>query len=165
LRTGIAHSEKRTVHISDEIDYIKAYMEIEKLRFPSKFQFRLTVEDELMEEDYEIPPQLIQPFLENAVKHAFTQANSENGIIELNIQLSDDKEYLIASILDNGIGLNLAKKSDSHNSMGISNVQKQLEILNLSSSIKSTVQLYDRSETGKESTGTIVTLRIATRIS
>ena len=159
LRKGIEHSETLTIPISEEIEYLRSYVEIEQLRFPDLFKFELEADQELLDTDQMIPPQLIQPLVENAIKHAFVEKKNEPGLISVKFELESEK-VLKVTVEDNGIGFNNKVKDLKHNSKGISIVQNQLAILNQGSDLASTIEIIDKAEEGSQ--GTRVVLRIAT---
>lgn len=82
LRKVLSTSEKKLVPLSDEIEQIQLYLKLEQLRFP--FSYSVSVGENIDPELIEIPGMLIQPFVENAVKHGI----APRGTGEINIQLS-----------------------------------------------------------------------------
>jgi LytS/YehU family sensor histidine kinase len=139
-------------------------MKIEILRFPNRFNFNLSVDEELLSEEYTIPPHLIQPVLENAIKHAFKGITDRAEHIDLSIKLSEDKHFIITTVEDNGLGIDHIKSEQVHNSKGLSIVQNQLEILNKSSEFVSSIEIFDKKKIDSKAFGTKVILKIATDI-
>jgi len=78
---------------------------MEQLRF--RFQYAITVDDELDRYNIEIPAMLLQPFIENSVKHVIS-SKKENGII--NLAFNKSKQDLILSVTDNGGGFDISKQ-------------------------------------------------------
>jgi two-component system, LytTR family, sensor kinase len=76
---------------------------LEKMRFAEDFDYKITIDKKLDEDYHQLPPMLIQPFVENAVKHGLLHKAGEKKV-EVNFQLSDNEQYIIATINDNGIG-------------------------------------------------------------
>jgi sensor histidine kinase YesM len=97
FKYSINRKDKKMSTIKDEIEMVKSYLEIEKIRFGERLQFDIEVDKEV--ENYEIPLFLIQPLVENAVKHGISQ-NEGNGKIVLKID--KNAKELIISVSDNG---------------------------------------------------------------
>ncbi|MBY0118512.1 sensor histidine kinase [Paenibacillus sp. FSL H8-0317] len=102
LRAG-----KRIIRLDEELEHIRHYLEIQKLRFPSRFDFELDVEPNLGH--YVIPPLTIQPFVENAIIHGF-QRRTQAFVIRIVARLDEkssgqvDGTVLQLMIVDNGVG-------------------------------------------------------------
>ncbi|WP_336761099.1 sensor histidine kinase [Paenibacillus sp. USHLN196] len=102
LRAG-----KRVIRLDEELEHIRHYLEIQKLRFPSRLDFELDIEPDLGQ--YVIPPLTIQPFVENAIIHGFqrrTQAFVIRIVAGHGKKLSGqvDENVLQLMIVDNGVG-------------------------------------------------------------
>lgn len=119
LRKVLATSEKKLVTLSDEIEQLQLYLKLEQLRFP--FSYSLTVNENIQPDTIEIPGMLIQPFVENAVKHGI----APRGTGEIIIRLSLQNQLLIIDITDDGPGLD----TDANGGFGIRAVTNEFEIL------------------------------------
>lgn len=119
LRKVLATSEKKLVPLSDEIEQLQLYLNLEQLRFP--FSYSLTVDENIEPDTIEIPGMLIQPFVENAVKHGI----APRGTGEIIIRLSLQNQLLIIDITDDGPGL----KTEANGGFGIRAVTNEFEIL------------------------------------
>lgn len=119
LRKVLATSEKKLVTLSDEIEQIQLYLKLEQLRFP--FSYSLTVDENIQPDTIEIPGMLIQPFVENAVKHGI----APRGTGEITIRLSLQNQLLIIDITDDGPGLD----TEANGGFGIRAVTNEFEIL------------------------------------
>lgn len=119
LRKVLATSEKQLVPLSDEIEQLQLYLKLEQLRFP--FSYSLTVDENIQPDTIEIPGMLIQPFIENAVKHGI----APRGAGEITIRLSLQNQLLIIDITDDGPGL----KTEENGGFGIRAVTNEFEIL------------------------------------
>ncbi|MDO5978974.1 sensor histidine kinase [Flavivirga spongiicola] len=97
FKYSINRKGKKVSTIKDEIDMVKTYLEIEKIRFGDRLEFIIEVNNEL--EGHKIPLFLIQPLVENAVKHGISQ-NEGKGEIALKIKKEDNKINI--SVSDNG---------------------------------------------------------------
>jgi Histidine kinase/Y_Y_Y domain len=69
IRQTLDISAKKEISISEEIVYLSTYLELEKTRFEDKFKYEFRVTDSVEENDYHIPPMMLQPFVENSIRH------------------------------------------------------------------------------------------------
>lgn len=160
-RNILETSEKEYISLEDEIKTLELYLEIEKARFnENDFFFNIETQISTQKELIKVPAMLLQPFIENAVKHGLLH---KKGMKKISIQFNQHKEYLTISIKDNGIGrkksqeLNLLKRGN-HISFATEALMKRIEILNLNQNKKISIQ-YTDIEDSLES-GTIVTIQI-----
>ena len=70
--------EKQTISIEDEIKTLELYIELESLRFP--FNYNLEVDSSLDKQNIEIPPMIIQPYVENAIKHGISSKLTDRHV-------------------------------------------------------------------------------------
>ncbi|MFD3157492.1 LytS/YhcK type 5TM receptor domain-containing protein [Haloimpatiens sp. FM7330] len=127
LRYNLENMEN-LVDINKEIEQVKAYVAIEKARFGDKLNFEYNIEDHI---NVEVPPLIIQPIIENAIKHGILEGSGK-GTVKLEIRKLDDKKINII-IEDDGIGISteIIKKiymeKVEKNKIGLSNVHKRLK--------------------------------------
>lgn len=130
IRATLNHSRSNKITLQDEVDSLSLYMELEKMRFKEKFDFSVTLDEDIDPHDIEVPPLLIQPYLENAIIHGMAQTRSKGKI---NLYYIQKGKYLYATVTDNGIGIEqskkLKKKDSLHKSVGMTITQKRLEML------------------------------------
>lgn len=130
IRTTLSHSRANKITLQDEVDAISLYMDLEKMRFKEKFDFELTMDEDVDTQDIDVPPLLIQPYLENAIIHGMAQTRSQGKI---NLYYIQKGKYLYATVTDNGIGIEqskkMKKKDSLHKSVGMTITQKRLEML------------------------------------
>ncbi|KAF2336703.1 sensor histidine kinase [Flavobacterium nitrogenifigens] len=117
MRFTTYESQKEKIKLSDEVDYIKAYIELEQLRHQDNVRIDFNVEIENQFE--EIPPYILSPLVENALKHGEV---SDSEPIEIQLKVSSEK--LIFKV-KNKIG---TQKKDSLGGIGLDNLQKRLQI-------------------------------------
>lgn len=129
LRINIGSIDsKLPIPFEKEMEHVKKYLSIEKLRFPEEF----TVSYVTPVTDFLLPALTIQPLVENAVRHGVTQ-NDENGIILITTREMD--RYYVVTITDNGPGFDVEKKKEEtegdeeHPHIGIKNVKERLHRL------------------------------------
>lgn len=102
LRLILENSMINYVQLEKEIESLRKYMDLQLLRFPSKFDYSITFENLEEDELLFIPPMLIQPFVENSIEHGFLGIDYK-GTVTINLTLQD--RHILCTITDNGIGL------------------------------------------------------------
>lgn len=133
MRRVMENSKDDFVLFSKEVELLQIYLELEKSRFPDKFDFELKMDDALYaEEQLYIPGMLIQPHLENAIWHGL-RYSEDKGFLKLHF--SKKGNTINITIEDNGIGISKSKKIKSSNQQkqsgrGISNTLERIKILN-----------------------------------
>ncbi|HKR07448.1 MAG TPA: histidine kinase [Bacteroidia bacterium] len=161
IRMILDQSRNPFISLEDEIKMLKLYIELEELRFENKFTCSVGFNNELNLQAILIPGMLIQPFVENAVKHGI-QHKKGHARIEIFFKSVDSK--LICTITDNGIGRKEAEKlklsNGDHKSTGTSIVNERIEALNILSgnTLKSTT--IDLTDESGSPVGTRVTIEI-----
>ena len=154
MRAVLENSEEDFIPLEKEIELIKLYTQLEHFRFQDKFEYTIDIDEELQVSDYEIPPMLLQPYIENAVWHGL-RYKSEKGYLKINIE-EDKPQNLKITITDNGIGREESKAlktnhQKKHNSKGLGNIQKRVDILNTMYKNKISVQVENNPvETGTQ---------------
>jgi two-component sensor histidine kinase len=151
LRGVLNNSEKSRISLSDELQAVELYCQLEQLRF--EFKFEISIDPELNADLIEIPGMIIQPLAENAVVHGLS-GKGELG--KLNIQVKRQNGNLCICVSDNGVGLT-AEKVDclSQKGFGLKLVEERINILNLDGK-EAKLTVENRSNT----TGTVATLII-----
>lgn len=124
MRQTLNNSNKETIGIEEEVIYLKQYIQFEQERFNSKLIFLIQADDEAYE--YEIPPMLIQPLIENSLKHAGLHT-IKNPEIRLTINLSED--HLAITISDNGSGIKKDISALLQDSHALSMIRSRIELL------------------------------------
>jgi two-component sensor histidine kinase len=116
IRHILENSEFQTISIDQEIKTLRLYIELEQERFAHTFQYELAVDPSLTEDSYQIPPLLLQPFVENAILHGLRHLKNKDGMLRINLQqiVLNQKESLFCQIEDNGIGREASAKLNEH---------------------------------------------------
>ena len=129
LRTNLSNSRRAFVSLEDELKALRHYLALEtSLR--GNFVYHIDVEPEIDEEFTQIPPMLIQPLVENALKHGINQ--QEKGEIKVLIRRASD-EQIICEVKDNGPGFEQPAEGDSEKEFGgfaLNILKERLELLN-----------------------------------
>ncbi len=154
-------SEKERVPLNQEIKAITLYLEIEKARFDVDFNFTLTLHESVDGELISIPSMIIQPFIENSIKHGLLHKKEAKL---LTINFTRNSECLFVTIDDNGIGreksTELNKNRMDHQSFASKANETRLDLLNKGKAKKVSVTYIDKKDAELNSLGTTVTLEI-----
>lgn len=155
-------SEKDKVTLSEEIASILLYLEIERVRFNDDFEFKIEIQNHIDQEMIKIPSMILQPYIENAIKHGLLH---KTGLKKLQIEFKQEEKYLVITIDDNGIGrkrsLELNKiKRDKHQSFSSDANETRLNLLNRGNHRKVLVEYADKYDNHKNPEGTLVTISI-----
>ena len=120
------------ISIKDEIEMLTTYIELELMKYPEDLiQYKIQLENQNIL-NKTIPPLIIQPFVENAIKHGLLPSN-KNGLIQ--IIFSDGDDQITCKIIDNGIGrkASMKRKQESiqaNKSRGLELIKNRVEVLN-----------------------------------
>ncbi|MCK5100501.1 MAG: histidine kinase, partial [Desulfobacteraceae bacterium] len=120
LRTSLQHSRNELNSLKHEVETIRSYLDINKIRMGKRLNFKIEIPNHL--HNISFPPMLIQPLIENAIKHGI-EPKVTGGTIS--IKISEKKEILRIEIADTGVGID----SDLSYGIGIENVKKRLKAL------------------------------------
>ena len=102
LRNILDSTKHNTVNLSKDMDTLKLYIELEKLRHENKFKAEIRIAEDLLQEDYKVPPLIIQPFVENAILHGIRHRADDLGKLMISVSLENNHiKYIIE---DNGVG-------------------------------------------------------------
>jgi LytS/YehU family sensor histidine kinase len=131
MRQMLNNSRKSYLSLEEEIAFLTRYIELEKIRFSNVFTYHFTLEAELKDYTIYIPPMIIQPIVENAIKHGLAP---KNGAGRLEVKLSLKNDMLYCSVDDDGIGWERANNIKSsrlikHESTALSVIRERLQII------------------------------------
>ncbi|MDD4149531.1 MAG: tetratricopeptide repeat protein [Bacteroidales bacterium] len=125
-RIVLQSSAQETILLSEEIELLKNYIALEHLRMNKSFIFEIDDTDAMDIDDAEIPPMMIQPFVENAIKHGLGKV--DNACLQLKVLLHEDEAEFW--IIDNGPGMQKSKNnSKDHKSMALDIIEQRIFIL------------------------------------
>lgn len=125
IRKTLHYSEKTFMPVKEEVEYLSLYLDMEKLRLKDQFNYTISI-SEKVNDNWVIPSLLIQPFVENAIKHGVSGLKDRKGHIEVSFDHIDAS--LCITIEDNGVGIdNKYKSADTSNSFGVKLSQKRIE--------------------------------------
>ena len=129
FRYVLGSFEKETVTLSEELDFIRDYLEIEKVRFGTKLTVRIEADPAM--DDFRLPGLIVQPLVENAIKHGIADSLTATELI---IETKVEMEMLIVTVSDNGVGMDPVHLADprtlaKNGGIGIENIRKRLQAL------------------------------------
>ncbi|TMU54344.1 tetratricopeptide repeat-containing sensor histidine kinase [Flagellimonas algicola] len=160
MRSVLENSEEDFIPLPKELELLELYVRLEHSRFSDKFDFSIEVDDNIDVEAFEIPPMLLQPYIENAIWHGL-RYKEEKGFLKINVsEVTKDKLKIV--IEDDGIGRKRSAALKTENqkkqkSKGMGNIKKRIQILNDMYKNKVEVSIADLKE---DQTGTRVTLNL-----
>jgi len=160
-RNILEMTEKEFISIAEEISTMSLYLDIEKARFDADFEYEINTE-RLLDLDYKIPSMLLQPYIENAVKHGLLH---KSGLKKITVSFAKMDTKIRIEIDDNGIGrqksaaLN-AIKNKNHNSFATEAMQNRIDLLNKNKTNKITINFIDKLNQSQQSLGTTVVIEI-----
>jgi len=162
IRMVLNNSMQELISLEDELEMLRLYLELEQLRFKNAFDYNITCITEIDADNIFIPPLIVQPFAENAIWHGLMHKD-EKG--QLNIEVSQEDNYLFFKITDDGIGRKqsgaLASKSATkHKSMGLRITADRIAMLQSSNGIESPVTINDLVNTDGSTAGTEVIIKM-----
>lgn len=158
IRGCLNASIEREVTLSQDISFIRNYLDLEKMRFSPEFDYQINIGSGLEVDKIMLEPMLVLPFVENAVIHGLSRAD-RNGEIQIDYSLSG--LWLSVTIKDNGPGLKAAvpkRINPNHKSVGITITKRRLDLINRENVGK--VRIVEMIENGKVK-GTVVELKIS----
>jgi len=163
IRKILDNSSKARITLQEEIDLLQLYLDIEKARFGDHFHANIETDPELDLENIYIPPMLIQPFTENAIKHGLLHLAYEKRLA-ISIYKSADDQYVEIVIDDNGIGRqkssDINKKRIGHNSFANTANERRIDLINQMHDKKTGMKIIDKKNPDGTAAGTNVIISL-----
>jgi ligand-binding sensor domain-containing protein len=161
IRLTLDISSQPKISLAEEINYISTYLELEKSKYEDKFAYEVEVREGVDENSNYIPAMILQPYVENSIRHGIYYRKDNNGKID--ITFSKEGMHLVCVIADNGVGRKVSKKfkeefGGAYQSKGMSLTYKRIELLNGNYDLPILADIDDVQDNG-EIKGTRVTLR------
>ena len=161
IRQTLDNSEKGTISITNEIKYLKRYLELEMMRFGHSFSYNIEIVPDIDCDLVNIPTMILQPYIENSIRHGIRYKENGGGHIDIKFQKSG--EGFICIIQDNGIGRKKSSeyKSQMHveyQSKGMSLTAERINILNRQLIDPITIEITDLTDAQDQALGTRITI-------
>lgn len=160
LRQLLESNVRENIRLSDEIDVLKKYLEIEQLRFNKVFDFKIEVDGNVDPDGIDIPHYLVQPFVENAIWHGLLPKEGNKELV-IRFEMVSDKS-LSCTIEDNGVGRQTKSSfvNTEKRSLAINFIRQRLEMMSKISGHNYTLTLTDKIDPEGKSEGTKVVVLI-----
>ncbi len=163
IRLILDHSREKKITLSNELEVVDLYVQLERIRFDNKFAYKLDIAESIETDNIEVPPLIIQPFIENAILHGLLPLGS-GGVLQ--IEVSKVEQHLLLSISDNGIGREKAREQRlpvkaKHKSHGLEITSKRIELFNSEHQFEGKVVIVDLKNDAGQPAGTRVEIALA----
>ncbi|MFT4661469.1 MAG: tetratricopeptide (TPR) repeat protein [Patiriisocius sp.] len=157
LRITLENSRDKTVSLNQELIAVENYLKLQNIGENKSYEYNVVVDDAVDRSIFNIPPMLIQPFIENAVEHGF---KNDQETREIDVHLAYLNEKLICTITDNGSGIDSQKETRKEDKKSLSTTitSERLVILSKDFKMEGSIAIEDRKKVDKR--GTVVTLII-----
>lgn len=159
IRQTLDISAKQEISLADEVSYLSTYLELERVRLENKFSYEVAVDPAARQDELFIPPMILQPFVENCIRHGIRLRNDSQGKITVTFKLAG--AYLETAIEDNGVGRRVAAMHKGRNvieyqSKGISLTTDRIELINKSAPRAIYIDIHDLEEQGATGTRVVI---------
>jgi ligand-binding sensor domain-containing protein/two-component sensor histidine kinase len=164
LRQTLENASKEFISLAEELQYIKYYLNLEQMRFDKNFQTEIQLQDNIDPQIILIPPMVIQPFVENAIRHGLM--HKQDGEKQLRIEFYIDGDILKCVIEDNGVGRKKSMEIESwrqheHKPQSTKITQDRIDLLNKTAgSTQCQVKIIDLYDKVGMATGTRVEISL-----
>ena len=163
IRTILDSSLNQLIPLTIDMEALQLYIDLQQLRFNNKFTYQTDVDPLLRTGDYKVPSLIIQPYVENAIEHGI--AHSEKTHSKIMVTASLQKEFIVYTIEDNGVGRSQAaaynqQNKRHHTSVGLTITEDRIRIFNGASVNDDHVKIEDLYNGKGEPQGTRVTVKI-----
>ena len=124
MRQILENSAVEFVSLEAEIEFLRNYLDMQQLRFDKSFTYSIEIDDSIEPEQFEIPPMIAQPFIENAIEHGV------RGMVggEIMIQFAFENNTLTLTVADNGKGFQTSTQNVNHKSFALDITRERLNI-------------------------------------
>lgn len=162
MRAILQQSKDKFISLTDELETTLLYVKLENLRFEEGFTFNYFLDENIKPAEILIPPMLLQPYIENAIKHGL-MGKTDNRILDLSIKPKSVDEIII-TIDDNGIGREQAslqrKNTLKHQSMGMSINDERVQLLGITNDLHIEIEIIDKKLPDGHAGGTTVVITL-----
>lgn len=161
MRNILEHTRSATISVSDEVETLDLYLQLERVRHDNKFDYEINIGDDVKSEDFQIPPMITQPFVENAILHGLRHKQGQG---KLTISYSTQNGLMICRIEDNGIGreksteINEARHSKAPG-RGMEVTRDRLEMMKSNTGLATGITFEDLKDDAGNPAGTAVEVR------
>jgi ligand-binding sensor domain-containing protein len=162
IRIILENSQSSVIRLSEEVSALEIYLELEKMRFKEKFEYEIKIAEGINPQNIYIPSMLMQPYIENAIKHGILH---KQGMGRISVSIGRNDGMFSCIIEDDGVGRMKAKaikesNTERHVSLGSQISEHRVEAFNISYNSNIMVTVDDLVNEKQEGTGTRVTINI-----
>ncbi len=163
LRYMLENSRENLIKLDTELETLKIYLDLERERRENSFDYSIDVDKDINTETVNVPPLIIQPFVENSLKHGLKQ-KKKGGFIKIDIRW-ESSSLLFIEISDNGIGIEKSTRLNSlkafkHKPLGMELTSERLAIMKKSVGEEASFTISEIVDGSNEVRGTRVILMI-----
>jgi LytS/YehU family sensor histidine kinase len=161
IRKTLDLSGESSISLDKEIAYLANYIQLEKMRFQDKFDYSITADEDIDTQVAQVPPMLIQPIVENAIRHGLRYKEDNTGMLIISFKM--DNNELVCTIDDNGIGMTRSRElkkgvSVEYQSKGRTLTQDRINALNMINEKKIRMHTEEKHAADGTVNGTMVTI-------
>jgi ligand-binding sensor domain-containing protein len=163
IRVTLHNSSRPFISLADEVDYLSTYLSLEKMRFKEKMDYVIELDPAIDRDVWMLPPMLIQPYVENSIRHGIRHKTEGKGLVRIAMQ--QQEERLVVIIEDNGIGRRKARmfKTNEHieyQSKGMSLTADRIRMMDALYKDTISVEVEDIEDRDGLSSGTRVVIKL-----
>ncbi len=166
LRLSLTNNRKKVIALGEELRTTGLYLEIEKLRFDNEFAFSINISPGINVDTIMVPPKILQPLAENAVKHGLLPSRKTEKKLEINV--TEKEGGVCVEVLDNGMGFKKSFNSEEEarpdgTHLGLKLIQERLSIYNQQSKLLILFSIGAQHDEQKQIIGTRAEIWIASQ--
>ncbi len=159
IRKTLDNSRRPNIPLIDEVDFLYLYLELERMRVYDKFDYHITLEPGIKDMNLEIPSMILQPFIENAVRHSKIGSLPVQGLLKIDFLIRSGN--LVCKIDDNGVGVNQSLKERPRelrkgNAHAMDIINDRVRTINEVQNLNIGYTVNDKSDLGSGESGTMV---------
>lgn len=145
MRQTLENSNQLDISLEDDLKVLDLYLQVERMRLRNKFTYNISIDETIDAENTLIPPFILQPFIENSIWHGISKKETDGHI---KIQIKKDKNMLVCTVDDNGVGRPLQAKNNVNQtkSLGISITQSRIDIINKKKNTHGSLKMIDKDQ-------------------
>ena len=162
IRLTLEMSSRSRISLEEEVKYISTYLELEKTRFENKFTYQVELGPGIDPLGYQLPPMILQPYIENSIRHGVRNLDDDDG--KITIRFVREEPYLVCTVEDNGVGRSAAERFRGdvpieYQSRGMALTASRVEMINQSNAAAILIHIEDVQTNEGLAAGTRVIIR------
>jgi LytS/YehU family sensor histidine kinase len=163
MRQILDNSRKQFISLKEEVETLENYLLVEKFSSGDTFEYEIVTDDKMDMDFIKIPPMLLQPFVENSIKHGFKNLKARRGKIQ--VEFKEWNHKLICTITDNGVGREIAQERAAsegesyHESTALKVIRERLMLMDQGNA-EPNINILDLHDENGKPCGTKITVEI-----